>query len=330
LQKAGGRDRRAGLVRWTKGAHEAVPVRGRQQRKLHPENRAKNPVVRRPVPPPRPALGFFARRNFPSLAAFMKLLLTNDDGVDSPFLHELAHALRSAGHSLCVAAPRVEQSWIGAAKSRRRAVAAASVDRGLGCPVWSVDGTPADCVNIALAHLLPDEHPFDAVISGINIGRNAGLGFIIASGTLGGAWEGALHGLPAVAFSQELSQPVFVKFHADPAHPDPDRIASLRRAAARAAALLPGLLAATPPRSFIVQNVNFPHPCPPDVPLKRTIPSRTLVPNLFAPDASGSTYNFRYSEAGDDLSPPGALTDTAALAAGFASHTTLDYTKLGA
>ena len=66
----------------------------------------------------------------------------------------------------------------------------------LRCPTWTVDGTPSDCVNIALAHLLPPELKPDAVLSGINIGLNASLGFIIASGTIAGAWEGALHGLP--------------------------------------------------------------------------------------------------------------------------------------
>lgn len=260
----------------------------------------------------------------------MKLLLTNDDGVDSLFLHELVFALQKQGHSLCVAAPRREQSWIGAAKSRRREVTAELVDRGLNCPTWSVDGTPADCVNIALAHLLPHEHPFDAVISGINIGRNAGLGFIIASGTIGGAWEGALHGLPALAFSQELPQSVFVKFHDDPKNPDPEMVGSVRQAAAHAAALAPKLLAETPPRGFLVQNVNFPYVCRADSPLCRTIPSRVLVPNLFTPANENGTYRFQYSERREDLSPEGALTDTAALEKGCISHTTLDYTALGA
>src|SRR5262249_12104418 len=133
----------------------------------------------------------------------MRFLITNDDGIDCVFLHELVHALRDAGHSLAVVAPKKEQSWMGASKSRNRPVHAAVVDRKLGCPTWSVDGTPSDCVNIALDHLLPADFAPDAVLSGINIGLNVSLGFIIASGTLAGAWEGALHGLPAVAFSQD-------------------------------------------------------------------------------------------------------------------------------
>src|SRR5882757_2560608 len=107
----------------------------------------------------------------------MRLLLTNDDSIESVFLHELVHALRNAGHELFVAAPKTEQSWIGAAKSRHRPVRSTPTDRGLSCPTWIVDGTPSDCVNIAIAHLLPaTKLPTpDAVISGINIGFNASI-----------------------------------------------------------------------------------------------------------------------------------------------------------
>src|SRR5690606_38493825 len=139
----------------------------------------------------------------------MRFLVTNDDGIDSVFLHELVHALRNAGHELFVVAPKHEQSWVGAAKSRNRPVHAERVDcragspdlqrrqkYQLGCPTWIVDGTPSDAVNIAVGHLLPRGCEIDAVISGINVGLNASLGFIIASGTIAGAWEGALHGLP--------------------------------------------------------------------------------------------------------------------------------------
>src|SRR4051812_42654529 len=110
----------------------------------------------------------------------MRLLVTNDDGIDCVFLHELIFALKSAGHVLQVVAPVTEQSWSGASKTRSRPVKSAVVDRGFGCPTWTVDGTPSDCVNIALAHLLPrsktgpraDSAEVDGVVSGINIGFN--------------------------------------------------------------------------------------------------------------------------------------------------------------
>jgi 5'/3'-nucleotidase SurE len=134
----------------------------------------------------------------------MKLLVTNDDGIKSVFFHALVHALKAAGHELYVVAPLTEQSWTGASKTRHRAVQSAAADHGFGCPTWTVDGTPSDCVNIAIAHLLPTK--VDAVVSGINVGFNCTLGFIIASGTVSAALEGALHGLPAMAFSQDVSE----------------------------------------------------------------------------------------------------------------------------
>src|SRR6185369_15555911 len=150
----------------------------------------------------------------------MRFLVTNDDGIESVFLHELVHALRASAHELYVVAPKKEQSWIGAAKSRNRPVHATAADRGFGCPTWIVDGTPSDAINIAVGHLLPPQAEIDAVISGINVGLNASLGFIIASGTIGGAWEGALHGLPAMAFSQDLTSEIYDRLKAAGDVPD--------------------------------------------------------------------------------------------------------------
>ena len=131
----------------------------------------------------------------------MKLLVTNDDGIHSLFFHELIRALQAAGHELCIVAPATEQSWTGASKTRHRPVKSSAVDRGFGCPTWITDGTPSDCVNIAVTSLLPCR--MDGVVSGINVGFNCTLGFIIASGTVNAAWEGALHGLPALAVSHD-------------------------------------------------------------------------------------------------------------------------------
>ncbi|MEY2879232.1 MAG: hypothetical protein RLZZ15_1612 [Verrucomicrobiota bacterium] len=260
----------------------------------------------------------------------MRFLVTNDDGLDCVFLHELVHALRAAGHELAVVAPKKEQSWTGASKSRNRPVHAAVAERGLGCPTWSVDGTPCDCVNIALDHLLPPAgFAPDAVLSGINIGLNVSLGFIIASGTLGAAWEGALHGLPAVAFSQDLSSEIYDRIKAAGDRPDPALHAILKVSADHAARLAPALAAATPSHSWIVHNVNFPHACRPDTPVRRTVPARVVVPKLFSSAADDGTHRLVWND-GADHSPPELVTDRAALAAGHISHTVLDYTRLGA
>jgi 5'-nucleotidase len=264
----------------------------------------------------------------------MRLLITNDDGIDSVFLHELVHALRAAGHELAVVAPQREQSWVGAGKSRHRPVRSGAADRGLGCPTWIVDGTPSDCVNIALAHLLPVAGPAgqgfvpDAVVSGINLGLNASLGFILASGTVAGAWEGVLHGLPGIAFSQDLSVELYDGWKAAGGQPDAALLAMLRVSAARAAELVPSLARHTAPRSFVVHNVNFPLPCRPDTPVRRTVPARVVVPGLFGPAADDGTHRFVFS-LGEDISPAEPMSDRAALAAGLISHTILDYSRLG-
>jgi len=256
----------------------------------------------------------------------MKLLITNDDSIESVFLHELVHALRTAGHELYVVAPKTEQSWIGAAKSRHRPVRSTPADRGLGCATWIVDGTPSDCVNIALAHLLP-ERP-DAVVSGINIGLNASLGFILASGTIAGAWEGAVHGLPAVAVSQDLPFELFEKLRREGGIPDAEILTTLRCSAEHAAKLVPKFAKATATCGFLVHNVNFPFPCTPTTEVRRTVPAQVIVPGLFSPQADDGTHRFVF-KLGEDNSPAKPLTDRAALAAGHISHTILDYTKLG-
>jgi 5'-nucleotidase len=256
----------------------------------------------------------------------MRLLLTNDDSIECVFLHVLVRALREAGHELSVVAPKTEQSWIGAAKSRHRRVHSKAVDRGLGCPTWVVDGTPSDCVNIALAHLLTAKP--DAVVSGINVGLNASLSFIPASGTIAGAWEGVVHGLPAIALSQHLTFAAFDNFKRSGGQPDDEVTPALRASADHSARLIPELIADTAPRSFILHNLNFPFPCTAATQVRRTVPAQVIVPGLFSPQADDGTHSFVF-KLGEEITPPDSpLTDRAALNAGHISHTRLDYTKL--
>jgi 5'-nucleotidase len=256
----------------------------------------------------------------------VRLLVTNDDGIESVFLHGLVRALIAAGHDVFVAAPKVEQSWTGASKSRHRAVHSAKAERSLGCPTWVVDGTPSDCVNIALDHLLPSAP--EAVVSGINIGLNASLAFILGSGTVAGACEGALHGLPAIALSQNLPIPVYDDLKEKGGAPDAGLSEIIACSAAHAARITPGLLADTAPRSFVVHNINFPYPCTPASQLKRTVPAQVMLPGLFSPQAEDGTHRLVF-KLGDDTSPAGPMTDRAALEAGYISHTVLDFSKLG-
>jgi 5'-nucleotidase len=128
-----------------------------------------------------------------------RILITNDDGVRSDGIHALAAALRPLGDVLVVA-PHIEASAIGHALTLRRPLRLEQVDEG----VFEVDGTPTDCVNVAVTKSYAGVLP-DLVVSGINKGYNLGDD-ITYSGTVAGAMEGALLGVPSMAVSLARNQ----------------------------------------------------------------------------------------------------------------------------
>ena len=129
----------------------------------------------------------------------MLVLLTNDDGVDAPGLASLAEHLAPLGE-VVVAAPSTEQSAKSHALTMHEPLRVHS--RG---PGWfSVSGTPADCVYIAVHHLC-GRRP-DVVVSGINRGTNLG-GDVHYSGTVAGAREALIQGVPGLAVSLDTSGP---------------------------------------------------------------------------------------------------------------------------
>jgi 5'-nucleotidase len=130
-----------------------------------------------------------------------KILVTNDDGVYSEGLHALADALRSLG-DVTVVAPLGEASAIGHALTIARPLRLERLRDG----VYSVDGTPADCVNLGIVHVLKGLP--DLVVSGINKGYNLGDD-VTYSGTVGGALEGALLGVPGIAVSLQRTPDPF-------------------------------------------------------------------------------------------------------------------------
>lgn len=123
-----------------------------------------------------------------------RILVTNDDGVHAPGIKALADAVRPLG-DVIVVAPQQESSAIGHALTLRRPLRLEQ----FGPDVYGVDGTPTDCVNIAVAVLLKGQMP-DLVVSGINTGWNLGDD-VTYSGTVSGALEAALLGAPAIAVS---------------------------------------------------------------------------------------------------------------------------------
>jgi 5'-nucleotidase len=124
----------------------------------------------------------------------MKILLTNDDGIDAPGLAALALAARSLGGEAVVVAPAEPHSGCGHRVTTGRPLAVSEAGPGR----FRLFGTPADCVRLALAELAPDT---SLVLSGINAGGNLGAD-IHHSGTVAAAREAALHGRVAVAASQ--------------------------------------------------------------------------------------------------------------------------------
>lgn len=131
-----------------------------------------------------------------SLPDMPLILITNDDGVDSPGIHALVRAVDHLG-DVRIVAPAGQRSWIGKAITRHDPIEAHRVERA-GFEMLSVVGTPADCAQIGIHN--QDDRP-DLVLSGINIGSNAGSAYVMGSGTVGAALEASISGVPAVAFS---------------------------------------------------------------------------------------------------------------------------------
>ncbi|MEC7946822.1 MAG: 5'/3'-nucleotidase SurE [Myxococcota bacterium] len=129
----------------------------------------------------------------------MLVLLTNDDGVDAPGIASLAEHLAPLGE-IIVAAPAAEQS----AKSHALTMHTPLRVEGRGSGWFSVSGTPADCVYLGMHHLC-DRRP-DVVVSGINRGTNLGED-VYYSGTVAGAREAVMQGVPGLAVSLDTSAP---------------------------------------------------------------------------------------------------------------------------
>jgi 5'-nucleotidase len=130
-----------------------------------------------------------------------RILVTNDDGVRSDGIRALGRALAHLGE-VTIVAPHVEASAIGHALTLRRPLRVEQLEDR----IHEVDGTPTDCVNIAIAKVLRSTP--DLIVSGINKGYNLGDD-VTYSGTVAGAMEGALLGIPSLAVSLERSLDVY-------------------------------------------------------------------------------------------------------------------------
>jgi 5'-nucleotidase len=184
----------------------------------------------------------------------MRILLTNDDGVNAGGLKVLERIARCFSDDLWIVAPTEEQSGAGHSLTLTRPVRL----RKLGDRRYCVTGTPTDAVMMAVAQLLKDQPP-DLVLSGVNRGANLGED-VTYSGTVSAAMEGAMAGIPAIALSQAYAKEGMGDTLAEPRSSRPgDDAAPSTFAAAEAWAervLRPIVEQGMPPRTLV--NVNFP------------------------------------------------------------------------
>ena len=125
------------------------------------------------------------------------ILVTNDDGINAPGIAQLYKSMQEIGR-VVVVAPDREMSAAGHAITLSDPLRVSEVELENGAEGYAVNGTPADCVKIAVRAVL-DETP-DVVVSGINLGSNTGIN-VIYSGTVSAATEGIILGIPSVALS---------------------------------------------------------------------------------------------------------------------------------
>ena len=178
----------------------------------------------------------------------MRILITNDDGIDAPglqVLDEIATALAGPSGEVWTVAPAFEQSGVGHCISYTHPMLFSK----LGPRRYAAEGSPADCVLAGLYDVLTDGRP-DLILSGVNRGNNSAENALY-SGTLGGAMEGALQGVPSIALSQFLGPELMEA-------PDPFEPARLHGPAVVRALWEKGIWDDGPYRVFY--NVNFP-PC---------------------------------------------------------------------
>jgi 5'-nucleotidase len=224
------------------------------------------------------------------------ILVSNDDGVHAPGIVALAAALEAAG-DVWIVAPDRERSAVGHALTLHRPLTADQ----LGPRRFAVNGTPSDCVNLALLGLLPVRPQI--VVAGVNAGSNLGDD-VTYSGTVSAALEAALLGVPGLAVS--LVQP------SGPAS---------YRPAARVAARLTRLLLRDPDRGAALLNVNVPPGQPRGVRLTRL--GRRLYSEKVVERQDPRGRRYFWIGIGPPAWEAGEDTDYAAVHSGYASVTPL-------
>jgi len=232
----------------------------------------------------------------------MRILLSNDDGIHSPGIVALHGALKGLGE-IIVAAPDSQMSAVGHAITISDPIKVAEFNGPDGFHGFAIGGTPADCVKLAVEALL--DSPPDLIISGINLGPNAGIS-VIYSGTVSAATEGTILGIPSMAVS--------INTFKDPIWETPARVSRH---------MAETIIAKGLPRDILL-NVNVPN-----LPYEQihgyqiTKMGRSKFNEVFhrRTDPRGNVYYWMDGEM--ELAPGQSGTDVQALDAGFVSVTPL-------
>lgn len=208
----------------------------------------------------------------------MDILLTNDDSHASPLFRFAIDILKPLGQ-VTIVVPKEEQSWTGKSMSRFKPLIIDEI-RLQEDTAYCLDGTPADCANVGVYHTC--ERRPDLVVSGINIGINAGLSFFFSSGTIGACLEANIAGIPAIALSQALEHEVFRGWTESRQIPE-DTVARLRE---QTVSLLDSVFQKLFARAdFFSQpvtwNVNLPYTAAPDCEMVPSVLGHTMYGSCF-------------------------------------------------
>ncbi|WP_032121420.1 5'/3'-nucleotidase SurE [Clostridium amazonitimonense] len=133
----------------------------------------------------------------------MRILITNDDGIDAEGIYAIAEILAKK-HEVFVVAPHSQRSASSHSITLNKPLIIKEVTLGdLNVKAYSISGTPADCVRVGIDMIIKE--PIDLVVSGINKGLNVGTD-VLYSGTVSAAVEAALYNIPSIAISKEIKK----------------------------------------------------------------------------------------------------------------------------
>ena len=217
------------------------------------------------------------------------ILLTNDDGPDSPALLPMLRELSGVARVECVV-PATECSWT--SKIVTRFSPLELQDRQVDeFTIHTLTGYPADCANLGINNLLATKPSL--VVSGVNVGTNSGLAYFLSSGTVGAAVEAMLTGVLSVAFSMHLEAEDYASWR------NSGDLSAMRPAwdnAARVAGeVVQELLNGGLPDGASMLTVNMPSSTTPETPRRMTGLTRTGYGAVFACDEATGLYRHSFS-----------------------------------